>query len=257
MSINNTTIAKGDFKSLKLGDGELEMLEDAYQAVTNANRWGYLSRKDVPGSKPCVHCEGHNCHGRVVTSSGDRCFCKDQCRICQGKGSVEQGFMFNDAQEIRDIDLQMKYGGHSGSSYGWTMRNMEYIAKKGWDAYVDFKGVKPNYTPPPASHTITQTLAQGAIIDDAIQEAKDKNAVGFLEFAKVLQGNAKIREVIPDIDQQIEGFYRYDKAVKDAQKNPNTWKQSAGFPYPCPCRKAQGKQGWCGVAGFGVPACEH
>lgn len=211
MSNTTSTVMKGDFKSLKLGDGELEMLEDAYQAVTTANRWGYLSRPDVPGTKPCVHCNGHNCNGRVVTSSGDRCFCKDQCRICQGKGKVEQGFMFNDAQEVRDIDREMKYGGHSGSSYGWTMRNMEYIAKKGWDAYVDFKGVKPGYNPPPASHTITQTLTQASVIDDAIQEAKEKNVVGFLEFAKVLQGNTKIREVIPDIDKQVSALEKFSE----------------------------------------------
>lgn len=30
------------------------------------------------------------------------------------------------------------------------------------------------------------------------------------------------------------------------------------FPYPCLCRRQQGfKEGWCGVAGGGVPACDH
>lgn len=52
-----------------------------------------------------------------------------------------QGFMFvNPAppmlQKIEDAILEAE-GGHSGSSYGWTMRQIEYIAKKGWDAFVD------------------------------------------------------------------------------------------------------------------------
>ena len=25
----------------------------------------------------------------------------------------------------------------------------------------------------------------------------------------------------------------------------------------CPCHRLKGKTGWCGVAGFGVPACDH
>jgi hypothetical protein len=39
-------------------------------------------------------------------------------------------------QKIHDAVLAAD-GGHSGSSYGWTMRQIEYIAKNGWDAFVD------------------------------------------------------------------------------------------------------------------------
>jgi hypothetical protein len=35
-----------------------------------------------------------------------------------------------------EIHKKMDYEGHSGSSYAWTMRNIEYIFKKGWDAWV-------------------------------------------------------------------------------------------------------------------------
>lgn len=31
----------------------------------------------------------------------------------------------------------------------------------------------------------------------------------------------------------------------------------SNFPYPCACRAAKGLTGWCGVAGGGVPACDH
>lgn len=188
--MSTNTVKEGDFNALNLDSHSIEMLADAYQAVTKANRWGYLKRSDVPA---------------------------------KGKG-----FMFSDAEELREIDLEMKYGGHSGSSYAWTMRSMEMIAKQGWNIYAKEIGVKP--APKPFS---------------------------LENFVNSLETNTMARALIPDLDEQLEGMRRYDKAVKDAQKDPSSWNKSAGFPYPCPCRRAQGKEGWCGVAGFGVPACEH
>lgn len=49
-----------------------------------------------------------------------------------------KGFMFSEHPNLTRINNAMKYGGHSGSSYGWTMRNMEYIAKHGWTLF-EFK----------------------------------------------------------------------------------------------------------------------
>jgi len=46
------------------------------------------------------------------------------------------GFMFSDDAWIKPINAAIKYDGHSGASYGWTMRQMQYIAQNGWDAYV-------------------------------------------------------------------------------------------------------------------------
>ena len=83
-----------------------------------------------------------------------------------------KGFMFSNHPNLDRINNAMKYGGHSGSSYGWTMRMMEYISKKGWQAFVD--------------------------------------------------------------------------------------KQKAITTPACPCRLEKGyKFGWCGVAGGGVPGCDH
>jgi len=35
-----------------------------------------------------------------------------------------------------DISKATEYKGHSGSSYGWTMRQVHYIAKYGWENFV-------------------------------------------------------------------------------------------------------------------------
>jgi hypothetical protein len=172
-----SAIKEGDFKSLKLDEGEVEMLEDAYQAVSKANRWGFLKREDVPGS---------------------------------------QGFMFSDLPELRDIDTYMEYGGHSGSSYGWTMRNMEYIAKNGWTAYVFLKGVNPR-PPPPA-----QVPAQAPIQPPVQSEFPSQNLVAVMnfiesnpniddlsEFADAIQKNQGMRSVIPDIDNQAAALRKF------------------------------------------------
>ncbi len=46
-----------------------------------------------------------------------------------------KGFMFSNHPNLDVIQNAMKYTGHSGSSYGWTMRQMEFIAKEGWDKF--------------------------------------------------------------------------------------------------------------------------
>jgi hypothetical protein len=46
------------------------------------------------------------------------------------------GFMYSGDSWIKPINAAIKYDGHSGASYGWTMRQMQYIAQNGWDAYV-------------------------------------------------------------------------------------------------------------------------
>ena len=49
-------------------------------------------------------------------------------------------YMFSDDQEIWRITTKMEalgYNGHSGCSFGWTMRQMQYIAKYGEEKYRD------------------------------------------------------------------------------------------------------------------------
>lgn len=95
------SIPRGSFQFVK-SQSERKMLEDAFQAMERVQgSWEYLARPDVP--------------------------------------SKDTGFMFSKDSTITLISNEVdKNGeiGHSGSSYGWTMRQMEFIAKNGWDAYV-------------------------------------------------------------------------------------------------------------------------
>jgi len=53
--------------------------------------------------------------------------------------SDRKGFMFSITPEMQRINKKMYEqdiaGGHSGSSYGGTMRTMEFIAKNGYEMY--------------------------------------------------------------------------------------------------------------------------
>jgi len=87
------------------------------------------------------------------------------------------GFMFSTHPNLDKINSVMHklYDGHSGSSYGWTMRQLQFIAKNGFDAYVD----------------------------------------------------------------KVNGVSKTSTRA-------------------CACRSREGfTEGWCGVAGGGVPGCEH
>ena len=90
-------MSSGDFSSLGIESYQAEMLSDAYKAITLCELWDYMKSYSPP---------------------------------------EEQGFMFSQpSPEIARINQAMKYDGHSGSSYGYTMRVMEFIAKNGWNAY--------------------------------------------------------------------------------------------------------------------------
>ena len=41
----------------------------------------------------------------------------------------ERGFMFTKSSVIDKISNNLQYSGHSGCSFGWTMRQVEYLAK--------------------------------------------------------------------------------------------------------------------------------
>jgi hypothetical protein len=88
--------APGDFSFIGDKDSQV-MLTDMYQAVTVSENWDNL-KGFVPG---------------------------------------DGGFMFSEKPAwFSLIDQAVKYGGHSGSSHGWTMRCIDYIAKHGWDNFV-------------------------------------------------------------------------------------------------------------------------
>jgi hypothetical protein len=95
----------GEFHKLELGIHEMQMLETGLEAVQQTQgSWAFLANFNDPG-----------------------------------------GFMFaplcNVHERLNEL-LNVLYPGHSGASYGWTMRSLEYIAKNGWDAYVDRIGIR-------------------------------------------------------------------------------------------------------------------
>ena len=51
----------------------------------------------------------------------------------------EQSFMFSNSSAVSKIMTKMTqlgYDGHSGCSFGWTMRQMEFLAKNGKQAFL-------------------------------------------------------------------------------------------------------------------------
>lgn len=74
-----------------------EMLEDGYSTISNLELWDWMKSYTPEEGK---------------------------------------GFMFSSHENITKIGNTMKTG-HSGSSFGWTMRSLESIAKKGWESFVD------------------------------------------------------------------------------------------------------------------------
>lgn len=135
------SVLPGDFKNLGLASYEVTMLADAYQAVTKVEGgWEYLARPDVP------------------------------------KGG---SFMFGPETPILNaINNAMTFQGHSGATYGMTMRQIEFIAKHGWDAYV--KQVAPHLAVP-----VSQPLSPAR------------------EFLSNLQ---KTPNVLPNQDEQVKVF---------------------------------------------------
>jgi hypothetical protein len=58
------------------------------------------------------------------------------------RNTSTESFMFHAGPWVNEIHTHMKLlDTHSGCSYGVTMRNVELIAKRGWEAYVDAKVV--------------------------------------------------------------------------------------------------------------------
>lgn len=84
-----------DFTFIK-SSHDRDMIESAYHAISIAEKWDVL-RTIEPEQK--------------------------------------RGFMFTTNQQLMELMslVESSYGGHSGSSLGWTMRIMQVIAKDGID----------------------------------------------------------------------------------------------------------------------------
>ena len=75
---------------------------------------------------------------RVMLNDAHNAVTKAEAWDVMGQDPGDGGFMFstNIDPKVHAVQNFMKYDGHSGASYGWTMRAMQYIAKHGWDNYV-------------------------------------------------------------------------------------------------------------------------
>ncbi len=92
------SIIMEDSDFIKIKDTHVrEMMKNAYDAITMADGWDFM------------------------------------------KNFNDESFMFSSNPLVRTISANMEflgYTGHSGASFGWTMRTMEYLAKKGKDAFI-------------------------------------------------------------------------------------------------------------------------
>lgn len=224
----------GDFISEGTFDQHsVEMLDDTYKAVNKTPKgWATLAREDVPGIRDCLYCG-------VETSR------RPTCNICAGKGTVERGFMFDSHPDpsvkgiISTIEKNMQYGGHSGSSYGWCMRSVEAIAKRGWETYIlrsrlSMLGDQIK-DPLVSQNEKDELLTTRSKLDQMIHQAEAKHRTkpfydlvksaaaldSFMSttspavltdlnlFADAIQNNPGMRAQIPDIDEQSDALRRF------------------------------------------------
>ena len=157
---------RGNFNALNLPQWDREMIESAYQAVESVpGGWDFLKTYD-PG---------------------------------------DGGFMFSTPPpKMVEIDKAVNdaYGGHSGASYGCTMRTIQFIARYGWETYA--RDMLKQYGPPPAAAPVLQ---QAATVDRFINSLPANTSL--TSFADAIQKDAGMRQQIPDIDEQADALRRF------------------------------------------------
>lgn len=178
---------------------EVEMLQDMDNAITKSELWDWMKTYEPEEGK---------------------------------------GFMFSNHPNLDIIQKNMNYGGHSGASYGWTMRTMQELAKKGWKDFrlehLAYKRIKD-----------TKEYKHAEDLYDECIRKKNKGAHWYKEdMDRMIKREAERIELDEHLEKMI---------TKDVQE----WFESKTGSV-CSCRKAKGlTSGWCGVAGGGVPACDH
>lgn len=199
-SSSTYTINRGDFEALGLDSQSVFMLSRAFKFLEETpGSWDILAQPDIPG---------------------------------------ENGFMFT--QDARLNEISRKIGdddqcGHSGASYGWTMRNMEAIAKKGWDNYClgfskrrkqpdpqslkdkEIAELKARIATLEAENNVLlqremarpSVMEQAAAVDSFINRTPASVAESPLAFAEAIQKDPEMRRMIPDIDEQADAMKRF------------------------------------------------
>lgn len=147
-------------------DHEAVMLQDADNAITQCNLWEWL-RSYVPS---------------------------------EGKG-----FIFADNPNLDRINNAMKFQGHSGGSYAWTMRCMESIAKDGWELFVTNRKIQINKE---RSKTLTNNIFT---VLSQLERTSDP-----VEVARVVQ------DMLPNGKEQYE-------AMKDFSEGKISYAEMRGL----------------------------
>ena len=145
--------ARGDFSFIKR-DSERAMLEDAFQVISETEgAWDYLVQKGVP--------------------------------------DPNSGFMFSRDSFLMKLGEKVdRHGkiGHSGATYGCTMREMERIAKKGWDTYVSEKLAAATAT---AAVPFFDALRTNSVFHQQIQEvdrvcAQQSGTISYSQIREIM-----------------------------------------------------------------------
>ena len=75
---------------------------------------------------------------RYVKDAYDAMIMAEQMELMKAEPEAGKGYMFSSDKRYELIHKHMNFlGEHSRSSYGWTMRQIQFIAQKGWTAYVN------------------------------------------------------------------------------------------------------------------------
>ncbi len=133
---------------------DVEMLQDADNAITECGLWDWLKEYEPEDGK---------------------------------------GFLLSRHPNLERIDSAMKYGGHSGSSHAWVMRQMEYIAKNGWDSFCALRNFHRQ------NEMADQRNAK------VLSNVSDVNILNPLRVAELL------RDKLPDGEQQYGAMKKFSE----------------------------------------------
>ena len=108
----------------------------------------------------------------------------------------EGGFMFgkckdSETQSKIEAAILQRDSGHSGASFGLTVRVMQLIAKGGWEAFI--RRSWPSYNPSSENRPSSNILSE---LDKFIQN---------------MEKNSHARATIPDFDEQLNGLKQFSK----------------------------------------------
>ena len=137
-----------------------------------------------------------------------------------------KGFMFSNHPNLDLIRNNMTYTGHSGSSYGWTMRTIELIAKKGWDDFRFERLAGKQFKQTEEYKKLNNLLRSSRgrsdledyfenLINQEIKKIADDMKDKTILKASPLRMAEILRTVLPDGEQQYEAMKQFSEGKID------------------------------------------